>query len=137
MEESSVNGFEDLNTLSSAELFKELDEKSKIILSAIQDAKREIRLIVSKVRATQPPILHMKLKPRAAAKSWMTRNQLSEEPTLQEFLDRFLSLYSEQNRLNLSTLQISLAKQEAKLFHLSEGPADIFEILASLPNVFH
>ena len=145
MEESSVEGdtklslpsFEDLNTLSSTELFRELDEKSRVILSAIQGAKQDIRIVVSKVRATQPPILHLKLKPRAAAKSWMTRNNLSEEPTFQEFLDTFLSLYRQQNRLNLSTLQVHLAKQEAKLFHLPEGPVDIFEILAALPNVFH
>ena len=93
---------DELNTLSSVHLFKDLEEKSDTILTSIADCKQQVRRLVKRVQETKPPILNMKLKPRASSKKWMEQHSLSEEPTLQEFLNTFLSLYAKENRLDIS-----------------------------------
>jgi hypothetical protein len=136
MEETS--SLEELDTLSSASLCKDLEEMSKTILGSIADCKSHVRHVISKAKETQPPILQLTLKPRASSRSWMQQHALSEnEVTLKEFLDCFLSSYSSQNRLDISTLTVNLAKEEAKLFHLPAGPAHFFDVLAALPTIFH
>jgi hypothetical protein len=135
MEETS--SLEDLDTLSSASLFKDLEEKSKFILTSITECKQQARQISKKVQETKPPILSLPLKPRAASKKWMEQHNLPEQPTLQEFLNTFFGLYAELNRLDRQTMSIFLRKEEAKLFHLPEGQVDVFDILANLPVLFH
>lgn len=136
MEETS--SLEELDTLSSASLCKDLEEKSKEILVSIAECKSHVRHVISKAKETQPPILQLTLKPRASCRAWMQQHSLSEdEVNLKEFLDCFLSTYSSQNRLDIGTLTVHLAKEEAKLFHLSAGPVHFFDLLAALPTIFH
>jgi hypothetical protein len=135
MEESS--SLEELDIVSSTSVLKDLEEKSKSILTSIAECKSHVRHVISKAKETQPPILQLKLKPRAASKAWIEKHELSEEPTLKEFLDCFLTLYSSQGRLDISNLTVHLHKEEAKLFHLVEGVVDFFDILAALPHIFH
>ncbi len=135
MEDTS--SLEELDIISSTSVLKDLEEKSKSILSSIADCKSHVRQVISKAKESQPPILQMKLRPRAASKSWMEKHELSEEPTLKEFLDCFLTLYSLQGRLDISSITINLQKEEAKLFHLKEGVVDFFDVLAALPHIFH
>jgi hypothetical protein len=135
MEETS--SLEDLDTLSSVSLFKDLEEKSKTLLTSISECKKQVRQISKRVEETKPPILTLPLKPRAASKKWMEQHNLPEQPTLQEFLNCFFGLYAELNRLDRTTMSVFLRKEEAKLFHLPEGQVDIFEVLAALPVLFH
>jgi hypothetical protein len=131
------HSLDELNTLSSTMLFKDLEEKSESILNSLSDCKQQVRRVVKRVQETKPPILNMKLKPRSSSKKWMQQQGLPEEPTLQEFLNTFLNLYAKENRLDLCGLAVYLRKEEAKLFHLPEGKVDIFEILSVLPILFH
>jgi hypothetical protein len=135
MEDTS--SLEELDIISSTSVLKDLEEKSKTILSSIADCKSNVRQVISKAKESQPPILQMKLKPRASSRPWMEKHTLPEEPTLKEFLDCFLTLYSSQGRLDISSITINLRKEEAKLFHLTEGVVDFFDVLAALPHIFH
>lgn len=136
MEETS--SLEELDTLSSASLCKDLEEMSKEILVSIAECKSHVRHVISKAKETQPPILQLTLKPRASSRAWMQKHSLSDnEVTLKEFLDCFLSTYSAQNRLDIHTLTVNLAKEEAKMFHLPPGSVHFFDVLAALPTIFH
>ena len=129
---------DELELTSSDELLKQLDQSSKSILQTIQSCKQDTLELISKVRSSQPPILHTKWKPKAATRVWLEKNQLpTDEVTIQEFLEKFLSLYQVENRLDISTLSVNLQKEEAKLFHLPVGPTNFFDILGALPVLFH
>lgn len=120
------------------DLLKTLEESSKLLVQTIQSCKQDVHHLISKVRSTQPPILHTKWKPKAATRVWLEKNGLpTDEITIQEFLETFLSLYQLENRLELSGLQVNLRKEEAKLFHLPVGTVQYFDILAALPSLFH
>lgn len=136
MEDTS--SLEDTDIDSSVNLLKEIEEATQAIQLSISDCKKHTRQILSKVKETQPPILHLKLKPRSSTKAWIQSHGLSEEEvTIQEFLDTFLTIYRNENRLDISTLSVDLRKEEAKLFHLPAGKTNYFEILAALPTLFH
>jgi hypothetical protein len=128
----------EVETVSAEDLLNTMDESSKSLLQTIQSCKENVHTLLSKVRSTQPPILHTKWKPKAATRLWLEKYKLSvDEVTIQEFLETFLSIYQHENRLELVGLTVNLRKEEAKLFHLPVGNVHFFDIMAALPFLFH
>jgi hypothetical protein len=135
-EEHSSNDEQDDCTIET--LLQEFTQGAETIQTSISTCKHHLRQVDMKVKEPQSPILHVKYKPRTASKVWLEAHGLStNELSIQEFLDTFLTLYNTENRLDISSLTVDLRKEEAKLFHLPVGKHNFFDVLTAVPSLFH
>ena len=74
------------------------------------------------------------LRPRSHIHSWCGRHGLSAEPTLDEFMN---ACFTAATFLDLETRVATFNKEDAEILWKGKRRISVFEILSSIPTLFH
>lgn len=74
------------------------------------------------------------LKPRAAIEAWCGAQGLSATPSLQEFID---ACFTAAVSLDLEARVVTFKKEDAEILWKGKRRVSVFELLSSIPTLFH
>jgi hypothetical protein len=78
--------------------------------------------------------MHEPLRPMAHIEAWCIRNGLGSTPTLDEFID---ACFAAASFMDLETRIATFKKEDAEVLWEGRRRISVFEILSSIPTLFH
>jgi hypothetical protein len=120
------------------ELCSTLHKSSMLVASLFDETYEQFRSLRKKVKYETISLEDVPLYPRSATRKWLTRHNLSESLTFQEFFAYVLDLLAKEHRLILARRTVLPNKELAKLFQVeAEREIHILEFLSHIPLMFH
>lgn len=115
-------------------VLSDLNAQMTTIQAASADLAIHISDLFQRAKVETVDWMNEPLKPQPPVEAWCIKHGLSARPTLQEFIDTCFGIAS---FLDLETRVATFKKEDAEILWKGRRRISIFDLISSIPTLFH